>query len=334
MPHTKKLYTCLVCKSDFLGESRNDPKRMPKYCSRECLYIRLQDKITINCRICDSPFTTKKCFGGVRFFCSKKCYGVSRTKPKTKKVRVIKRVSLNCQSCGSVISTTIGRAERAKYCSISCAKNRKVKMQCKSCGLDYYRSPSQAGKSNYCSLKCTGASQSLRKQHRPILHCSQCGKSYRKAASAAKVSSFCSKKCKDISACTSIVIACEFCQKSFPAIRSRASDTRFCSRKCYWKFSGESGLEKRVKQALDSLGISFISQYKVGRFFIDFFLPPYSVALEADGWFWHSSEQAKQKDARRDEILAQKGIQTIRLSESQIRVPERLIQVIKLKLHL
>jgi G:T-mismatch repair DNA endonuclease (very short patch repair protein) len=57
--------------------------------------------------------------------------------------------------------------------------------------------------------------------------------------------------------------------------------------------SGRTGirnnrLEKQVSTLLASEGHEFISQYRVGRFVFDFYIPSINTLVEANGTFWHA----------------------------------------------
>jgi hypothetical protein len=55
--------------------------------------------------------------------------------------------------------------------------------------------------------------------------------------------------------------------------------------------------------------------------------PPYHLAFEADGDYWHGNEKQKAKDRRRDGFLKSKfGLLTARLSESELKEMRRVEQ--------
>jgi len=61
-----------------------------------------------------------------------------------------------------------------------------------------------------------------------------------------------------------------------------------------------------------------VPQKRFGRFRVDAYLPPpYHLAFEADGEYWHRS---KDRDETRDQLLLQEfRLPVVRLSESEIR---------------
>lgn len=60
----------------------------------------------------------------------------------------------------------------------------------------------------------------------------------------------------------------------------------------------------------------------MSRYRIDFFLPDLDTCLEVDGDYWHSRPETKNKDARRDRHLTNRGYKVIRISESDINAAE------------
>jgi very-short-patch-repair endonuclease len=63
-------------------------------------------------------------------------------------------------------------------------------------------------------------------------------------------------------------------------------------------------MEKALAWVLDQGGLVYEKQKRFGRCVVDFWLPDEQLVFEADGDFWH---QDKEKEARRDEYLTQRG---------------------------
>ena len=62
--------------------------------------------------------------------------------------------------------------------------------------------------------------------------------------------------------------------------------------------------ELKIKEWLDLREIKYLEQYKIGRLFVDFYLPDTNEVIEADGAYWHKEQN---KDIIRDiEILKEK----------------------------
>lgn len=50
--------------------------------------------------------------------------------------------------------------------------------------------------------------------------------------------------------------------------------------------------------------LDFRWQHQIALWVVDFSLPKYRIAIEADGDYWHASVDQKEKDARKDHWLA------------------------------
>lgn len=124
-----------------------------------------------------------------------------------------------------------------------------------------------------------------------------------------------------------ITKVCERCGASFAAKPSRAAESRYCSRRCLSAANKEQARvrrleqggtqpERRVRSALETLGLQFIPEHTVSVYSIDFFLPHHHIALEVDGVYWHSLHPTR--DSQRDAALAQMGITTVRLTDRAV----------------
>ncbi len=80
--------------------------------------------------------------------------------------------------------------------------------------------------------------------------------------------------------------------------------------------AGLHGLEQQVEL---SQGGEFL-----GR--VDFFVRDLNLAIEIDGWAYHSSPAAKNRDARRDRRLLTAGVTVVRFTADDVRrYPERMV---------
>lgn len=68
-------------------------------------------------------------------------------------------------------------------------------------------------------------------------------------------------------------------------------------------------IEFQLWQDIRQMGLPFLLQYPVGRRFVDFGCPRYSVAVEADGAAYHTRE----RDARKTADLAKAGWMVFRI---------------------
>ncbi len=74
----------------------------------------------------------------------------------------------------------------------------------------------------------------------------------------------------------------------------------------------ESMPERMFRDALTEYGFSgWVHQYKFRWWSIDFAFPKLKIAIEIDGSYWHSSEAQKNKDARKDKFLTERGWKVI-----------------------
>lgn len=80
--------------------------------------------------------------------------------------------------------------------------------------------------------------------------------------------------------------------------------------------AGPSCLEKSIAKTLDSLHVPYESEYRIGRFLVDFAIPSLNLAIEADGEYWHKNRQ--DYDAARDDEIGQAGYRVYRFSEQDI----------------
>lgn len=80
----------------------------------------------------------------------------------------------------------------------------------------------------------------------------------------------------------------------------------------------ESFIERRLFYALRAAKIPFKPQYKCGRYRIDIALPRQKIAIECDGYRWHSSKKAKARDRRKDEYLEKEGWIVFRFTGREI----------------
>jgi very-short-patch-repair endonuclease len=49
---------------------------------------------------------------------------------------------------------------------------------------------------------------------------------------------------------------------------------------------------------------------------LDIFIPSLNLGIEFDGDYWHTKEDAKEKDERKNQLCEEKGIRLLRIKES------------------
>ncbi|MEH6660880.1 MAG: endonuclease domain-containing protein [Parasphingorhabdus sp.] len=65
------------------------------------------------------------------------------------------------------------------------------------------------------------------------------------------------------------------------------------------------------------LGIKFRRQHPVGSYILDFYCPSAKLAIEVDGMA-HDMGSRPGRDERRDWVLSQEGVETIRISAQEV----------------
>ena len=83
--------------------------------------------------------------------------------------------------------------------------------------------------------------------------------------------------------------------------------------------SGKSWIERVAAAWFVEQGTEHYQQYRIGRYWVDFYLPEFNAVVECDGEYWHSSEEAKRRDAVRDKEIKRAGFSVIRVSGKSIR---------------
>lgn len=78
--------------------------------------------------------------------------------------------------------------------------------------------------------------------------------------------------------------------------------------------------ENKFAVILDKAKISYLRQFSISPFFVDFFLPDFNLCIEIDG-FQHRFDAKRsqyQYDQRRDAFIRSEGYRMIRLSNHQV----------------
>lgn len=256
---------------------------------------------TYACARCGKPTTRRKKLSGQRgrIYCSAECREQGREHP-----------DRECPQCGATFNPRYaGRAGNAgrKFCSHECylahRRNGVVKT-CPVCGKEYRLPASMAAKHRVCSTACKTVDTIYR-------DCARCGKRFRCSKREGWNSRFCSEGCRR----PPIIIACRNCGKEFRR-KGNDHDRQFCSYACSRLFRGETGLEARVRVALECIGVGFTQEYPFQRWSIDFAIPKHKVAIEADGDYWH--KVSADRDAKRDARMTAAGWTVVRLAECDV----------------
>lgn len=99
------------------------------------------------------------------------------------------------------------------------------------------------------------------------------------------------------------------------ALDGMANYRKSMTRKFYCKGYGRTGIEIKMGGILDSIGVQYDIEHRIGRYLVDFALANYQIAIECDGTYWH---QNTEKDQARQKIIESKGWTMLRYPEEQI----------------
>lgn len=233
------------------------------------------------------------------------------------------RVLLDCLYCKKEFFNFPYLIRKTNYCSVDCYRvstNKKKLKICIVCKKEFKIKSYlvKQGFGFYCSKKCWF---SVFEKQRKIIRCNKCQKErsvYRSVY--ARHPKFCSKKCSDDSKVDNIFRICRNCNSSFKLTHSALNRSRgsFCTWNCYKKYKGESSLEIIVKQQLQNLNETFEQEKRFGKFHADFYLPKRNLIIECDGEYWHMVPKIKERDQRKDKLLAKLGYNILRLSGQKI----------------
>ena len=77
-----------------------------------------------------------------------------------------------------------------------------------------------------------------------------------------------------------------------------------------------TSIERRIAEVLLARGLSFLHNFKVGRYYVDFILMD-DVVIECDGEYWHEAKD-KTKEDKRERFLHDKGYYTFHFAGRRI----------------
>ena len=89
-------------------------------------------------------------------------------------------------------------------------------------------------------------------------------------------------------------------------------------KKTNWYGRCESYIEKRLYNALARRGLYVETQIPCGKYRIDLTIPEFRIAIECDGYAFHSSPAQKRHDARKNRYLKSNGWYVIRFTGQDI----------------
>lgn len=300
--------TCNQCGKEFKTRSTK-----VKFCSHKCYAESRKVINNFTCNFCGKIFhrRTNNDRRTKHIFCSKKCSDESKRKVFPKP----------CQYCGKIF-TPINK--KMSFCSRTCYESSRTNITiktCIGCHKTFTVKTSIAHRYKYCSLECK------RKNSGNIIkNCKRCGKPFvYKSCDIQRhlYRHYCSEECRR----PPIIIKCANCGKEIRKVPSE--NRKFCCFACYRSFTGETSIETKMREALTRLGLTYIQEYGIGRYSIDFALVNQKIAIEADGNFWHDPI----KDKRKDGTLNRYGWTVVRFTETEINNTTDLERLIVNKLN-
>src|SRR3990167_5267149 len=215
-------------------------------------------------------------------------------------------------------------------------------LQCGYCG-QVFEPPRCSGSGQtyarrYCSPACRSAAQTGERNIRwnpnkyALRQCAKCGKDFRfylaHLNSDLNSGKFCSRSCSakvnfrgqgngNWTPLAHILTTCKNCRGPFETRQSklRAGRGQFCSRNCRAIYmirrmpTKATTLERQIGQLIEMLGVIAVPQHPIkGIGVLDFFIPAENLAVECDGFYWHSRHL--DRDNCRDAKLTRHGIKT------------------------
>ena len=120
---------------------------------------------------------------------------------------------------------------------------------------------------------------------------------------------------------------CKTCHKEFFIYPSedKKGNGKFCSHRCsgIWNVKHskkkDTSIEIAIETELIKQNIPYLKQSPVeGIALVDFLLPD-KIVIQCDGDFWHSTQEAKDRDTNQDFLLGFRGYKIYRFSGTEIR---------------
>jgi very-short-patch-repair endonuclease len=118
-----------------------------------------------------------------------------------------------------------------------------------------------------------------------------------------------------------VVRTCKTCGETFRRKRSlveRPGAGQFCRDACYRRYTGETNIERLIREELERRGVAFEQEYEIAGLRLDFFLPPLRAVIECDGVYWHSLPGRPEDDRLKDRFLTWLGFTVHRFTEVEI----------------
>lgn len=210
----------------------------------------------------------------------------------------------------------------------------KVSYSCAQCHVTVVRYPSRAGK--YCSKECGWAAQraDAGPKSKP---CAACGVPIVEMyASGLAERKYCSQACNGVGRSTRVERNCVNCGKTMKVIPANLGRTKTCSRSCAGSLRMANRVQKfparQSKQAASAVSLYLSGQYwlpavatleyAIGPYSIDLAFVDLKLAVELDGWFWHSKPDVVMRDQRKNRYLLDRGWSVLRITMGRSEDPD------------
>jgi very-short-patch-repair endonuclease len=284
-----------------------------------------KDKIEKNCLFCEKTFLVYPSQIGKKF-CSKKCVDLHKSNGLT----------TTCERCEKVFNVSPSDKKTARFCSKKCQIPERIKKICQTCGEIYFVRPCHSD-SKFCNRNCkrhTKETKSLIKEKRKtqIITPNQIdalskNRTWRKgqtketnpkiAAQAKKLSQmFKGRPVTQFNKHHEFLKTPEGRKQNSERMKKYYAENpeKHINRRLAEK-GFETYIEKKMRLALESARISFENQFKIDKFWVDFAIPSYQIAIEVDGEYWHKD---KEKDAKRDAVINSYGWLVLRFAGKRV----------------
>ena len=168
---------------------------------------------------------------------------------------------------------------------------------CQNCGKEFRSSVDVATNRKFCSKKCM--KEALQGK---LITCLYCGKQFRSGGKVNIHRIYCSRECYVKDATRKNLFGHTFSIEARKKM-SKSAEKRFLlnpeshPNRIMCKRGHQTEYETKVEEWLKDRGLKYEKQRRIGRYFVDFFIPETETIYEADGAYWHKNQE---KDIKRD----------------------------------
>jgi len=218
-----------------------------------------------------------------------------------------------CKNCGKEYIPTSGKQHYCNYCFF-------IKLKCSFCGkeikrrrtfYDFHLKNNTLSKHTFCSKECFTNFELKNRNETRI--CKECGKEFNCWISSTR--KFCSRPCYDKWQNNREKRECAWCDNVF--IAGENSTQLYCCKRCALASTGETNIEKLMREELERRHIKFKQYEKIGTFYVDFLLKG-KIIIECDGIHWHTMPEVIERDKRKNKYLKDNKYKLYRFTDKEI----------------